>query len=232
MPPRHNLAWLTASGWEAVQAATVQQPVPVRDALARWHSAGWPLVVRRAEPEQPAGTIAVGIPLPPHADTGVKIRVAAIVAPQHIERMEPPLLLASALKSVLPQWRAALLALQMEAMDALPPLRVYGSLAWQSLTGMTYLRNTSDIDLLFSPASRDQLALGIALLARHATALPLDGEVIFPSGAAVAWKEWRDVVGTGAVSASGRVLAKYADCIALTDCAALLASFDVASRSR
>jgi phosphoribosyl-dephospho-CoA transferase len=230
MPPRHSLVWLNADGWDVVQAGTLQEPVPTRDALARWRSAGWPLVVRRKEPDQPAAGIAVGIPLPPQTDTGLKIRIAAVVESRHIDRIAPPLLLADALQSVLPQWRAALLALQMDAMDALPPFRVYGSLAWQSITGMTYLRDTSDIDLLFSPESRQELARGVALLARHASTLPLDGEIVFPSGAAVAWKEWRDVseVREETGACPGRVLAKRPDGIALTECRMLLASFDAA----
>jgi phosphoribosyl-dephospho-CoA transferase len=234
MPPRHSLVWLNADGWDVVQAGTLQEAVPVRDALARWRSAGWPLVVRRKEPDQLAACIAIGIPLPPQMDTALKVRIEAVVEPQHIDRVAPPLLLADALHSVLPQWRAALLALQMDAMDALPPFRVFGSLAWQSITGMTYLRSTSDIDLLFSPESRQELSRAIGLLARHASTLPLDGEIVFPSGAAVAWKEWRDVTEAQATTGAGpsRVLAKQLDGVTLTECSTLLASFDAAARDR
>jgi len=41
-----------------------------------------------------------------------------------------------------------------------------------------------------APTSRDQLRAGLTLLAQHAALLPLDGEIVFPSGRAVAWKEW------------------------------------------
>src|SRR6185369_13349406 len=69
-------------------------------------------------------------------------------------------------------------------------LRVFGSLALQALTGQAYLRESSDIDLLFRPRSTSELDAGTLLLASFLGELPLDGEIVFPSGQAVAWKEW------------------------------------------
>jgi phosphoribosyl-dephospho-CoA transferase len=38
----------------------------------------------------------------------------------------------------------------------------------------------------------------VRLLAWQAMFLPLDGEIVFPDGAAVSWKEWRQVAVLGA----------------------------------
>ena len=230
MPGRHALVWLSARGWETVQATTSTESVAVRDALARWRDADWPLVVRRRSPDEPAPValqepVAVGLALPPHPQTGVKPRIAAMVERADIRRQELPTQLANVLAAAPPQWRAGLLALHMESMESPLPIRVYGSLAWQSITGMPYLRGSSDIDLLVAPGTQRELALAIDLLQRHGGGLPLDGEIVFPSGAAVAWKEWRDVFAAqDSGGARARVMVKTDDSVSLMTCAALLAS--------
>lgn len=229
MPGRHALVWLSARGWDGVRAATDTESIAVRDALARWRDADWPLVVRRRSPDEPAPDglqepVPVGLALPPHPQTGVKPRIAAMVARVDIRRHAAPTPLSEALSAAPPQWRAGLLALHMESMASPLPLRVFGSLAWQAITGMPFLRPTSDIDLLLAPRTRRELALGVDLLERHGAGLPLDGEIVFPSGAAVAWKEWRDVVAAHDNAGAARVLVKTDDSVALVTCAALQAS--------
>ena len=225
-PSRHSLVWLTTPGWEQVQAGTAAASVSVREALSRWRAADWPLVVRRRLPETPATDLALGIALPPDAGTGAKPRIAATVDRLHVRRVEPALLLSAVLPSVPVHWRAALLALHMETIDILPPLRVFGSLAWQTMTGMRYLRSGSDIDLLFMPVTRAALEDGLDCLRRYAMILPLDGEIVFPCGAAIAWKEWDAVEREGSAGVGARVLTKHGDRVGLSECGDLLASLD------
>ena len=92
----------------------------------------------------------------------------------------------------------------------------FGSLAMQALTGIPYLTPTSDIDILLHPRTVHELDTGLALMHHHAPTLPLDGEIVFPDGAAVSWKEW---------SASGdeRVLVKHVGGVRLSGKAPLLA---------
>ena len=224
-PQRHSLVWLTAPGWQQVQAQTSTEPVAAREALARWRAADWPLVVRRHLPTMPATDVALGIALPPQPVTGVKPRIAVTVERARMRQVDLPLSLATALPAAPLHWRAALLALHLESLHELPGLHVFGSLAWQAITGMSYLRTTSDIDLLVAPATRSELEACLACLRRHAMTLPLDGEILFPCGAAVAWKEWDDVMRPG-VAGPRRVLSKHADRVTLCDCSMLLASFD------
>ncbi|HVO88469.1 MAG TPA: malonate decarboxylase holo-[acyl-carrier-protein] synthase, partial [Casimicrobiaceae bacterium] len=95
-------------------------------------------------------------------------------------------------------------------------LRAYGSLAWQALSGLSYVNESSDLDVL--AFASDTPALQCALLAlRHAeTIAPMrvDGEIVFPGGNAVAWREW--------AAASARVLVKHVRGVALCSRASLL----------
>ena len=230
-PPRHSLVWLTPAGWDQVQAGAAQALVPVRDAIGRWHAADWPLVVCRAVPAMLPGRIALGIALPPD-EFGNKPRISTTIELTEIRHQTPPLSLQAVLQNAPPHWRAGLLALQLQAAELSLELRVFGSLAWQTLTGMPYLRASSDIDLLMVPASSSALSAGLVLLTLHAGVLPLDGEIVFPSGAAVAWKEWRGVAAAAGVDGSGSVLVKHGDRVSLASCASLLTALDTAPCSR
>jgi len=86
-------------------------------------------------------------------------------------------------------------------------LRVFGSFAWEALTGMSYLTPESDVDLLWRPQSAADLDRGTALLAawEKNEGRRADGEILFADEAGqelgVSWREW-------ATARSGRVLAK------------------------
>lgn len=97
---------------------------------------------------------------------------------------------------------------------------MFGSLAWQALSGLNYMTPQSDIDLLWHPLSHMQLQQGIALLARWEQdhGLRADGEVLFGINSAVSWREW-------AALKSGdnqRVLVKRASSAELVDARELL----------
>ena len=69
-------------------------------------------------------------------------------------------------------------------------LQVYGSFGWQHLTGLPYVRPGSDLDLI-APVSDDAGALHAALaLERMAWPVRLDGELAFPDGHSIAWREY------------------------------------------
>ena len=209
---RHDLAWLTPAGWEA---ALVHAPASAHAALQQWRDHDWPAVVRRQEAGVGDDGVCLGIPLP--EGCGVRQRLALVANTGHVARRQAPIPLAGAIGAARPAWLAALVALQRAA--ALFDLRVYGSLAMASLTGLAYLRPASDIDLLLRPASAGELAAGVALLQEYATPLPLDGHIVFPSGEAVAWKEW-----PAARRAGARVLAKSRQSVRLADAAQLAAT--------
>jgi phosphoribosyl-dephospho-CoA transferase len=134
-------------------------------------------------------TIAVGLALPPAQG---KRRIALSVAADDIARHTLPLLLSDALANAPAAWQPSLAELDAAAIHIDIELRVFGSLAWQALSGLPYLTPQSDIDLLWHPLSHTQLQRGIALLARweQTSGLRADGEVLFGASGAVSWREW------------------------------------------
>lgn len=208
---RHMLVWLNHAGWRAAVAAQPQHEAH----LMHWATQDWPAVVRRMEANAGNDVVCLGLPLPPDAE-GRKLRIALSAQLHDVKKVSKAVVLRSAVRSA-GAWRARLSALcdEAEALD----LRMFGSLAMQALTGLQYVSPGSDVDVLFQPTCRRQLDDGLALLARHAQHLPLDGEIVFPGGAAVSWKEWRM-----AMTHPAKVLVKEMHSVRLADVASLQAS--------
>ncbi len=205
------LVWLTAAGWHA---AIADARAEHKTALMLWESQNWPVVVRRLDADAGADEVSLGLPLPPDA-AGVKVRIALRARLADVCRVAPAL----ALREVAAVRDVTALCNDAGALS----VRVFGSVAMQALTGLQYVTATSDVDVLFAPASRAALEDGVALLSRHAAVLPLDGEIVFPGGAAVSWKEWRM-----ATAHPAKVLVKDLRSVRLADTASLLARLETA----
>ncbi|MES2149107.1 MAG: malonate decarboxylase holo-[acyl-carrier-protein] synthase [Pseudomonadota bacterium] len=205
---RHDLVWLAPDGWSNCAAMALPGH---RAAIERWQRHDWPAIVRRDDANLADGMLCLGLALP------AKGRIALQAANGQVARREAPLALRKSIASAPPAWQSRLAALEAESTGL--TLRVYGSLALQALTGQPYTNEHSDIDLLLYPATPAQLQAGVKLLTRHASVLPLDGEIVFPNGACVAWKEW-----AGADQLGARVLVKDRRTVCLAAREALLAS--------
>ncbi|AMO94816.1 malonate decarboxylase holo-[acyl-carrier-protein] synthase [Collimonas fungivorans] len=219
MPARHSLVWLSADGWQrAAQTAAAGN----RAILERWQSRDWPAVLRRRQPDTPEDQLCLGLALPPDAN-GDKGRIPFLAQFGDVQRITDPLALRAALPQAPPAWSRALNAFAGDCLHSGIAMRIYGSWAWQILTQQSYLTRTSDIDLLFTPGSAEELRRGIALLAQHAARLPLDGEVVFADGQAVAWKEcWQALQGDG----GQQVLVKARSTVRLAPMAGLVATLE------
>ena len=184
---RHTLVWIRPESRAAVAAQVTDEKL--RAHVASWLAADRPLVVARQTANMDAGTIAVGLASPPAQG---KRRIALGLAARDIVRHSPPLLFADTIVHAPAEWQPALAELHDEAINIDIKLHVFGSLAWQALSGMQYLTVQSDIDLLWCPQSNTQLQLGIELLERWeiSSGLRADGEVLFGAGSAVSWREW------------------------------------------
>lgn len=217
---RHNRVWLTPAGWKLACAAALA--VHARE-LVQWAENDWPAVVRRSETEHPNNLLCLGLAAPPDQRTGVKTRIPFFVSIQHVVRHEAPLAIISAEAALPIAWKKDFAELAELVTAAGLEFRVYGSAAMQAMTRLPYLLPTSDIDLLFYPRNKCQLISGVALLTSYATRLPLDGEIVFPSGRAVAWKEW---IHASTNPAAPRVLSKSMQTVALTSVAELVAELE------
>ncbi|TYL93412.1 malonate decarboxylase holo-[acyl-carrier-protein] synthase [Bradyrhizobium rifense] len=182
---RHSMVKVSTAGWAAAMGRypeLASEPI-----VAGWAQAGRPLIVRRPTCSDVAGMIPLGLPLPPSHG---KRRIAVSLAATDIVASAPPPLLADAGGAAPAHWRKTIdLLLQL-----LPETRTFGSLAWQHLTGLRYLTDGSDLDLLWTLSSAEQaraLPSGIAEIASQAP-MRLDGEIVGPAGGV----QWRELTGT------------------------------------
>ncbi len=189
---RHQLVFLREAGWQRLIAEAAGD-AERQAVLRRWAGAGWPLVVSRQPCAQPAandpGQLHLGLTTPPGAGPRRWPVVAAwseLLFFAEFPRADQVLPLLSA--SQRPAWRQLLDGLA--GLDV--PARVYGSHGWELLTGQPHRRPGSDLDLYLPVQHVAQADALVALLQRADAGLPrLDGELIWPDGAAVAWREWQ-----------------------------------------
>lgn len=182
---RHQLARLSPGGWQRLLAGDWDPEA--RDCLQHWATQGLPLVVTRQPHDD--DVIALGLCAPA---CWQRRRLALRARPAEVTGFDefPPL---PALTAQLPPAaqapaRALVLALQGCRANA----HVYGSHGWQHLTGLSHVREGSDLDLWVGVAdARHADAVARALDAFAVPGCRLDGELVFPGGAAVAWREWQ-----------------------------------------
>jgi phosphoribosyl-dephospho-CoA transferase len=185
--PRHDLVFVSKAGWRSFldrQPDLADNPL-----IARWAENGWPLVKRRTAPSDGEGA-SLGLPLPPFAG---KQRVCIVMDFDAIVSISPPPPLSATRNAAPVVWRPTLDAIAKLASWYDINARVFGSLAWQALTGLTYLTGQSDLDLLLSVRRESRLrAFAESLAAIEARApMRLDGELAFGDGLALNWRELR-----------------------------------------
>ena len=183
---RHQLVYLQPAAWQRV-LNEIDAPLAMQAELNAWAEYDWPLVLARQTVLQ-QGQLSLGWPLPPRAN-GDKPRLALQLSMQEIARRVPPLSLHEVIALFQPQSVPERLV-ELAAQMADTQIAVYGSWSWQALTGLAYLRSSSDIDLVLQPQTQAQLQAGLQHLQAAREVLPLDGEIVFLEGSAVAWREW------------------------------------------
>ncbi len=180
---RRRVVCLAPARWDGIRAP--HQTLLAIPVVVDWVAAGHPLIARRPICEDMAGLVPLGLPLPPSLG---KQRLAITVPPDTILSDAPPPLLAEAKRTAPAAWRDTIAALV--ALD--PETRCFGSLAWAYLTGLPYLSETSDLDVIWQVANGDDAARLAAVLVRIDAEAPmrLDGEIVTPTGLAVQWREF------------------------------------------
>ena len=215
---RHDLVQITVDGW-AVACAT---RVPGRHlrpqqaaAVSGWAAAGHPVITRRSVAEDTPNRLPVGVPLPPSLG---KLRVALSV-PLAATWRRAPLDLQEAAPSAPQTWWDTIDSLaSLGQLLALRP-QVFGALLWQYVTGLPYLHDGSDLDLLWRVSDHSTVFALLDGLRRIDDKSPvrIDGEVRTPTGDV----NWRDLA--GAWAAGGTVLVKTGSGAFLESAAALFA---------
>lgn len=184
---RNSLVWIDTLTWQQIEARDWDPQA--RDILAHWRSHGLPLVVCRQRDDAERDEICVGLPAP---SQWARRRLALRVRLDHIKvsGVFPTLLQVARAH----RWgRAALdLALALSARGA--EARVYGSHGWQFLTELAYLHAESDIDLSLKVDDFETARQVVQQLAGTRLRRRIDGEIVFASGEAIAWRELRQLV--------------------------------------
>jgi phosphoribosyl-dephospho-CoA transferase len=183
---RHDRVWLDATRWFA--ALTTPLADEGRAALEEWLAHGRACVARRRDADARPDVACLALALPLAQD---RRRIAFAVERSAVTRVDAPLSIDEVVASAPAHRRPALTALSDEARALATPLFAYGSFAWQSISGEACVKETSDLDVLWDARAADQVALMIAAIERCEAShgLRIDGEVRFPDGAAVAWRE-------------------------------------------
>ena len=149
------------------------------------------MIVRRHVPGDAPGIIPAAFPLPP---ANGMLRLSVPLAPEEISARVAPLTLRAARDEAPPTWQRTIHALLELAAELGVEPRVYGSLLWQRLTGLSYLTAGSDLDLLWPIIDEETATRVVGHIAMIARESPVrcDGEILLPDGSGVQWREWHE----------------------------------------
>ncbi len=183
---RHDLLQVSPLAWQAMlEEHHWLTSVPL---VAGWAAQGWPVIVRRPTADDTAGVISAALSLPPGCG---KHRVGFSLRSGHGVAARPPVLLHDAASVAPPAWQMVIAALvALGAQIGVAP-RVFGAVLWEHLTGLSYLTERSDLDLLWAVPDHAAASMLLAGLRRLDAQSPvrLDGELELPGGGGVNWRE-------------------------------------------
>ncbi|WP_168708561.1 malonate decarboxylase holo-[acyl-carrier-protein] synthase [Hydrogenophaga sp. PAMC20947] len=179
---RHRLIHLRKETlWQLADRATTEHEC---SGLRHWADHHLPLVVTRQGAETPPHLLSLGLPLP--LQWG-RLKLGFLLPRADVVVYASFPTLTTVTRSLAQHMRPLVYALQKHGLQA----HVHGSYGWQTLSGLTYVHEVSDLDLLIRVNGERQADLATEALSACETDAPrLDGELIFPNGAAVAWREW------------------------------------------
>ena len=182
---RHDLVWLDPAIDAGGFAVAAEQAEHARS----WVQQGRPLVVARQSgpATKQEDQLNLGFTLP---SAPVRTRVSLRGHRAAIIRHTRPLLLPDAIKHAPHSWRDGMSNLHELCTKAGAVARVYGSLSSQAYAGEIYVDAASDLDLLLECSAHTRLDELLAVLEKFPVqTLRIDGEILAPSGWAVAWRE-------------------------------------------
>ena len=158
------------------------------DLIIDWVCKGRAFVGRGSLRHDAPGTLPLGLAA---LRAGRRVRASFCVPIRVVSRSEQPLSIAEVAPGLPPAMRETALRLARRANEIGLPLRVYGSAFWQHASGLPYLHESSDLDLLAQPRSAGDARRWLDALTEidAISTIRIDGEIETPSGEAVAWRE-------------------------------------------
>ena len=219
---RHDLVYLYAGASFSTPCA--EEGGLLWQAARDWIDQGSPLVAARQSGDDQCVLLGLSLPLK-HDRKRLTIKVEASA----ISAVRPPLGIRQCLTGQAEPVADVLLALDEQITLSGARLGVFGSLAWEAVSGEAYRHADSDIDVICDVSDLGQLVAALAALAQARKRLPcrLDGELRFPDGHAVAWLELSEA----GRRAEKKVLVKGEKAVELMPVEQLLASLNPHSES-
>ena len=187
-PHRNQLVWLSDVAWLRVLSRAWD--AQAQAILQHWQAKQLPLVVCRQRVPESSHTISLGLPAPLQWE---RRKLALEVAATDIARVNCFPLLSAGLLG--PADAAALQHFLHHLAVLHVPARVFGSYGWQLLTGLPCVRDGSDLDLILPVPDSDTAGQVVWLLRGLQLSSRVDGELLFPDGQAVAWREYAQLIG-------------------------------------
>jgi phosphoribosyl-dephospho-CoA transferase len=216
-PQRNQLVWLTEAGWQQQRARPWD--AQAHSILAHWHTQNLPLVVCRQRVPDSPHSLSLGLPAPLQWE---RRKLALELPLEAIARAGTFPLLHNIALSPADTLQADDLLAHTDALQV--SVQVYGSYAWQWLSGLPCVRPGSDLDLLAQVPDLDTAGQVVWLLQGLQLECRVDGELMFPGGWAIAWREYAQLIG-GKVA---QVLVKHRSGVQLRGMTELRARFRVA----
>lgn len=184
---RNHLVWIDALAWKQIEDRAWDPQA--QEVLAHWRAHNLPLVVCRQRAENTPDQVCLGLPAPKQ---WARRRLALTVSLNSITVCAAfPQFLQVARAN---HWGQAALDLGLALSNSGVPAHVYGSHGWQFLTDLPYLHAESDIDLSLSANDFDTACQVLQQLAAAKLPWRIDGEIVFPAGQAIAWRELQQLV--------------------------------------
>ncbi|MGB8339406.1 MAG: malonate decarboxylase holo-[acyl-carrier-protein] synthase [Burkholderiales bacterium] len=179
---RNDLVWTTALAWQQIEHQAWDGQA--QEIISHWRANNLPLVVCRQRDEIFPDQISVGLPAPTQ---WARRRLALTINTSSIaESGAFPTLtqIASTHRN-----QPAEVDLDSALSELGAQAQVYGSYGWQVLTGLVYLHEDSDIDISVRVKNFDMAWQAVHQLATTQLPSRIDGEIVFPDGKAIAWRE-------------------------------------------
>jgi phosphoribosyl-dephospho-CoA transferase len=185
---RNQLVWLRDTAWQQLLAR--DWDAQAHSLLVHWHTHQLPLVVCRQRVAHSPASISLGLPAPLQWE---RRKLALEVAGAAIERVGSFPTLRSMVLGPADAAQLQDLLLHTDALQV--DMQAYGSYGWQQLTGLPCVRVGSDLDLLAQVPDLDTAGQVVWLLQGLQLGCRVDGELVFPGGWAVAWREYAQLIG-------------------------------------
>jgi len=179
---RNQLLCVDSAGWALIEAH--DWDAQAQTIFSHWRSYQLPLVVCRQRAETQSNHVCMGLPSPQQWS---RRRVALTVCLDHLTAHAGFPTLAQVVQTN--HWVSAVIELSDAIANLGAKAHVYGSHGWQWLTGLTYLHEASDLDLSLSVNSWEMASQLVHCLVNTSIHCRVDGEIVFPQGQAIAWRE-------------------------------------------